>query len=1055
MMFSRSFFKKFIAVLGSTRLMALLFLILAASLGAGTFIENDHGTDAARILVYNSWWFEVVLALFIVNFLLNIKKYRLTKKRKWPILTIHLSLVIIILGAFVTGYYGYTGLISLREGQVKDEMLSDDTFLNVVIESEKDGKVLQQTISKPVLLSQATPRHNDFTIHSEFEGEKVVIRERDFVENADLVFEETPDGPLYLKVVETKNGERFDRYIKEGEVTRFGNTTYTLNNPIPEAINFQIISTKFFLRTSRPGSVFTMASGETRNVRTGLDTVALKSLYTFEDIQFVVPERPKSGNLNPVAKNAPGSDKLDGALTLEISRAGNTGEITVLGKRRKMGDPRSFVMDGLKYTVSYGSKIYELPFQIELQNFIAARYPGTTNSYSAFESRVRVLDDGGSFNAQIYMNHVLDHRGYRFFQASYHPDERGAILAVNHDRLGTWITYTGYFILYLGLILILFGNYTRFGRVMKQINTLNKKTAALTGVLVFAFAGYGFAANGPDSFDPRFDAKIDSILLHYKTPDRLAAKFGRLVVQDLNGRMKPINTYASEVLRKISKREVYRSFDADQALLSMIQFPELWYNVPLIYVHSGNDSIRELIGAPIDRTRLPLSAFFDSNGMYKIGGPVNEAYKAMVPNQFEKDFIEVDRRVNLLYNMLGGRDLRMFPVPGNADYKWIPSSEVSEYGDALSVGDSLFIAKVVSLYHTSFLNSVATGNFEEPTSVLDKIAAYQVKFGGEVRPSKSKIDTEVLYNKYDVFKSLFAWYLYAGLAMLIVAVIALFKTNRVIKTTLKVLKVGVLLCFALHTMGLIARWYVSGHAPWSDAYESIIYISWATMLFGLIIGRKSDLATAATAFVTSMILMVAHWNWMDPAIANLEPVLNSYWLMIHVAIIVASYGPFTLGMILSILSLTLMVFLTQANKKRLGLNIAKLVLLTEVTLTVGLVMLTIGNFLGGQWANESWGRYWAWDPKETWALVSIVLYALVIHLRLIPKLSGKWLFALMGVVGYYSILMTYFGVNFYLSGLHSYAKGDNIVTPDFIYYSLFGIAVLGGASFYKYRKYLA
>ncbi len=1034
--------------------MALLFIVFAAALGVGTFIENDHGTDAARILIYNSRWFELLMVLFIINFVLNVRKYGLTQKKKWSILTIHLSLVVIILGAFVSRYYGFTGLISIREGQTNDEMLSDDTFLNVVVESEKDGKVMQQTITKKVLLSQATPRHNEFSIRSKFDGEDIVIRQREFVENADLVFVENADGPLYLKLVETKNGERFDRYIKDGEIARFGNTTFTLNNPVPDAINFQVISSKFFLRTSFSGSLFSMGSGETRNVRTGIDTVALKSLYTFDNAQFVVPDRPKPGNLKLTAKNSMGSDELDGALKLEISRAGDNQEITVLGKRRKMGDPRSFVMDGLKYTVTYGSRIYKLPFQIELQNFIAERYPGTTNSYSAFESRVRVIDKGGDFNARIYMNHVLDHRGYRFFQASYHPDEKGTILAVNHDRLGTWITYAGYFILYFGLIMMLFGKYTRFGRVMKRINTLDRKKTALTGAMVLIFATFGFAGGGLDSFGPHFDAKVDSLIHHYKTPEDLASKFGRLVVQDLNGRMKPINTYSSEVLRKISKSDVYGNLDADQALLSMIQFPEVWYNVPLIYVASGNDSIRELIGAPFDHKLIPLSAFFESDGRYKIGGPVNDAYKAMVPNQFEKDFIEVDRRVNLLYNMLGGRDLRMFPVPGNAEHKWIPSSEVSEYGDVLSMGDSLFIAQVMSLYNSSFISSVAKGNFKETESILDKIAAYQIKFGGDVRPSKSQIDTEVWYNRYDVFKSLFAWYLYAGVAMLIVAVIALFKMNRVIKTSLNVLKVGVLLCFAMHTLGLIARWYVSGHAPWSDAYESIIYISWATMLFGLIIGRKSDLALAATAFVTSMILMVAHWNWMDPAIANLEPVLNSYWLMIHVAIIVASYGPFTLGMILSVLSLILMVFLTGTNKKRLGLNITKLVLLTEVTLTVGLVMLTIGNFLGGQWANESWGRYWAWDPKETWALTSIVLYALIIHLRLIPKLSGKWLFAMMGALGYYAILMTYFGVNFYLSGLHSYAKGENIVTPNAIYYSLLGIGILGVVSFYKYKKFM-
>jgi cytochrome c-type biogenesis protein CcsB len=233
----------------------------------------------------------------------------------------------------------------------------------------------------------------------------------------------------------------------------------------------------------------------------------------------------------------------------------------------------------------------------------------------------------------------------------------------------------------------------------------------------------------------------------------------------------------------------------------------------------------------------------------------------------------------------------------------------------------------------------------------------------------------------------------------------------------------------------------------------MIYVAWATMFFGLAFGRKSDLTLASTAFVASMILMIAHWNWMDPAIANLVPVLDSYWLMIHVAVIVGSYGPFTLGMILGVVSLLLMIFTNSNNKAKMKLNIREITIITEMALTVGLVMLTIGNFLGGQWANESWGRYWGWDPKETWALISIMVYAFVIHMRLVPGLRGRWFFNFMSIVAFASIMMTYFGVNFYLSGLHSYASGDKVITPDFIYYSIAVVVILGALSYWKYKKH--
>jgi len=283
-----------------------------------------------------------------------------------------------------------------------------------------------------------------------------------------------------------------------------------------------------------------------------------------------------------------------------------------------------------------------------------------------------------------------------------------------------------------------------------------------------------------------------------------------------------------------------------------------------------------------------------------------------------------------------------------------------------------------------------------------------------------------------------------------VLIFQIFYDNKAIRILVNLFKILISGVFLIHTAGLIMRWYVSGHAPWSDAYESMIYVAWATQFFGLALGRKSNLTIGSTAFVTSMVLYFAHQNWLDPSIANLQPVLDSYWLMIHVAVIVASYGPFILGSILGTLSLLLMVMTTKKNKAKIKFNIEELTIVTEMSLTIGLVMLTIGNFLGGQWANESWGRYWGWDPKETWALISIMLYAFVIHMRLVPGLRGKWTFNFAAMIAVSTVLMTYFGVNFYLSGLHSYASGDQPVTPTIIWKVFLFWGVLAGVSFWRY-----
>ena len=265
---------------------------------------------------------------------------------------------------------------------------------------------------------------------------------------------------------------------------------------------------------------------------------------------------------------------------------------------------------------------------------------------------------------------------------------------------------------------------------------------------------------------------------------------------------------------------------------------------------------------------------------------------------------------------------------------------------------------------------------------------------------------------------------------------------------------SIVVLFIAHTFGLIARWYISGHAPWGDAYESMIYVAWATMGIGLLFIKKSDLTLASTSFVTSMILMIAHWNWMDPSIANLVPVLNSYWLMIHVSVIVGSYGPFALSMILGFVSLLLIVFITKSNKEKIKNQLSELTMINELSVTVGLIMLTIGNFLGGMWANESWGRYWGWDPKETWALISIMVYAFVIHMRLIPGLKSNFAFTVASILSFGSIIMTYFGVNFYLAGLHSYAKDDQEISVVFISITLAIIFILSLLAYPKYKKYL-
>ena len=1049
--------KKIASILFSTRIMAVLFIIFAIAMAMGTFIESWYSIETARILIYNTWWFEGIMLFLLINFVGNIKRYKLHEKEKWSSLLLHLSFILILIGAFVTRYISYEGVMPIREGETTNKFMTYETYLTFFIDGEIDGEARRRVLQEDVLFGPEV--ENDYVLNTDFNGTPVRFEVTNFIHGAEEALVPTEDGENYLKIVEAGDGSRHDHYLKEGEVSNIHNTLFTLNSPQDGAINIQLTENgEYQIDSPFEGTYMRMADQKQGTlVSDSTQTLMLRSLYNIGSMQFVIPEPVVTGEYDVVPTNPKTKQDLD-AVTLDITANGKTETITLLGGQGTVADPQAINFDGLEVFVNYGSIEKELPFALKLNDFIAEKYPGTadraTPGYASFRSEVEIVEDGEKPEPySIYMNHVLDHKGYRFFQSSFDPDEKGTVLSINRDFWGTWITYIGYFLLYFGLMWILFDKGSRFGNLKVMLEKIKDKKKALAVVALMLMSSVGFSQDDDHAHNQNSKQQIDSIIVSNAVKEEHADKFGRLIIQDAGGRMKPANTYSSELLRKLSKSDTYAGLSSDQVLVSITENPAFWYQAQVIYVEKKNDSLHQILDVEEGRKYLALMDFFDEKGGYKLSPYLEGAYKAAVPNKFQKDFIETDKKVNLLYQAVQGKVLKIFPIPEDENNKWVSYPELDEVN--FTGMDSVYTKQILPLYMSALKTARETGDYEKADQYLESIQSFQVKFGGDVMPSEDKVNAEILYNEYDVFRNLFWMYMLAGLAMLVFVIVQIFKDNKIIRALIYTGAAAIIILFVVHTAGLAARWYISGHAPWSDAYESMIYVAWATMFFGLAFGRKSNLTIASTAFVASMILMIAHWSWMDPAIANLQPVLNSYWLMIHVSVIVGSYGPFTLGMILGVVSLLLMILTNDKNKKKMDINIKEITIITEMALTVGLVMLTIGNFLGGQWANESWGRYWGWDPKETWALISIMVYAFVIHMRLVPGLRSRWFFNLMAIIAFASIMMTYFGVNFYLSGLHSYASGDKVITPTFIYYTLGAVAILGTVSYFKYKKYFA
>jgi len=1057
--------KKIINFLFSTRLTGVLFVLYAVAMAAGTFIDANQETSPTpltRTLIYHSFWFKAIMFLFVINFIGNIFKYKLLRKEKWSVLLFHLAFIMIIFGAAITHYFSFEGMMSIREGETQNKFLSSKTYITTLVDGNYviNGETQRLSSTKEVDFSHRLK--NKYELETDYNKNPFSVELVKFIKGAEQKVVPNENGDEYLKIVEAGQGGRHDHYLKSGQVQSIHNVLFTLNKPTRGAINITSNDGEMFIESPFDGNYMTMATQATNPlVKDSIQPFNLRSLYTIDNMMFVMPDPVFIGNYEMVQKENPSKNDQDGIL-LKVTANDESKMVPVFGGKGVYNAFKQVNLGDLTFSFRYGPKVLELPFSIKLNDFEAERYPGTERSFSAFSSQVTVLDtESGDFDYKIFMNNILDHKGYRFFQSSFDPDEKGTILSVNHDFWGTWVTYIGYFLLYFGLLLILFSKGTRFSDLGKQLNKIKKKKVKLLAVLLLGFCLTGFAqehseSDGHNHREKPSKEQIDSILRANVTPAEHADEFGKMVIQDVGGRMMPVNTYASELLRKLSKHDTYEEFSANQMYLSMHESPFLWYEVPIIYLRmKKGDSIRKIIDIDFSQNYVKLTDFFNERGEYKLEKYLEEAYKAQTPNTYEKEFKETDQRINLLLNTINGRSLKVFPLPDDDNNKWLSSFEFRTQKPI--VKDSLyanFIKNGIGAYLMTLNEAKKADNpdFTDANKMLQSFKKTQQKYGSVVMLSDDKIETEIKYNKYDIFKKLFSWFMYAGTLMFILLIVQIFySSNKIVDYSVKALKFVIVFLFLLHTAGLIARWYVSGHAPWSDAYESMIYVAWATMLFGLIFGRKSDLTIAATAFVVSMILMIAHWNWMDPAIANLQPVLNSYWLMIHVAVIVASYGPFTLGMILGVVCLILLIFTNSSNRKKMELSIKELTIINEMALTVGLVLLTIGNFLGGMWANESWGRYWGWDPKETWALISIMVYAFVLHMRLIPGLRGRFAFNLAAMISFGSIMFTYFGVNFYLSGLHSYQSGQQIASFQIIAVAAVLTTIL---SVFAYRQYI-
>ncbi|WP_186757174.1 cytochrome c biogenesis protein [Echinicola salinicaeni] len=1006
---------RLIKFLVSSKFMLLLLILFALSSAVATFMENDFGTAAAWEMIYESFWFEMIMVLLAINFLANIRRYRLFTKKKWPIGLFHIAFVLIIIAAGITRYFGEEGIIHIREGNAQNIYYSNESYLQ--LRSVHDGG--HENFQKPITLTASS--NLPIKIKAPFE-EGLHLQIKEFIPHAKVDFKYGSQD--YLELALTTGGGREDFTLPVGKDLPMGSISLGTNLDADHPINIFKEDSTWMISTKQHLQVMEMSTQEIGVLHAGeIRPLKLRALYQWPEGAFLIKSIQENSKQVFVEETDPDmAENLADAVLLEVlDHKGELIESAYVQLVKIKPNWHSFEYKGKTFQLTFGPKAKLLPFYVYLKDFQMERYPGS-QSPSSYASEVVVEDGEKAFDQRIYMNNVLDYKGYRFYQASYDMDEKGTVLSINQDRLGSTLTYIGYFLLGLGMFFTLFTLNSRF----QYLNLRLKEIKKITAVLLFFFCLKGASGQG-------------NLPGQWIIPGERAEKYGQLVVQDLDGRMKPLNTLAHEIVRKLSGKSTISieeqglELSPEQFLLSVQMYPEMLSKMPIIKVDPDKGAqIFEKMGVA-EAERVSFMDFIDEEGQYKLQLMVEQSnmLKPSERNESDKELLKVDERFNIFYGLLTGDFLKLFPNRVDENNTWFTrESNINGFPEE----DALFVKNITNIYLQGLQNGLNTGDWSKAEESLGYIDLFQQKAGADVYPDEKRVNAELLYTKLNLGNRLFGVFWLLGIIMLVLAIWQMFSTTSLNKA---LWKIGLLLTgigFLVFTFHLGLRWYIAQHPPWSDGFEMLVFVGWGVLLFGLVFSGKSKFTVPLGLLFSGTLLFVAFLEWLNPEITNLMPVLHSYWLKIHVAIIVSSYAPLALAAIMALFSLLLIVFRPKKPDSAWNKSILELAIVNELAITIGLFLLTIGTFLGGVWANESWGRYWAWDPKETWALISILIYAAVLHLRLVPGLKNFMVYQLASLWAFSSIIMTSFGVNYYLSGLHSYAKGDPVPIPHWVYW---------------------
>lgn len=643
-----------------------------------------------------------------------------------------------------------------------------------------------------------------------------------------------------------------------------------------------------------------------------------------------------------------------------------------------------------------GMKEEKLPFLLCLQKFEAKMHDGT-NAVADYSSKFTVIDGDEKSEGEVSMNNIYSHRSYRLYQSSYDEDGKGSVLAINADPYGIPVTYTGYALLFISLVWMLIDPKGGYRKLLKS--PLLKK-GALMAALILSMGNiqtlHAESATG----------NLQNAVL----PKETAEKFGELHIL-YNDRICPVQTFALDFCKKIYGARSYQGLTAEQVLSGWVFYGNTWANEPFIKIKSGE--MKTAMNLP---DYASLNTFFNREmGGYTIGLYVQEYYNGQ-QDKFHQQAADIDSKIQIIMELREGISLKVLPytftknVKATKDHPFIKAGTTTWFAPvdklplAVEHQHALYIKNVFSLLY----GDVQKGNMDRVNIFFDKMLKYQEVSSGSSLPSKIQYQAERINNDFPFATILFMVNLTLGFIALFYTIYRMTK-NRQLKALDITLPILLCISFLALTFGLALRWIISGNVPLSNGYESMLSVAWLVLLISIFMQFRIRIVMVSGFMLSGFFLLVSHINQMDPAIGQMMPVLNSPLLSIHVSIIMMSYALLSLTFICGIMGICM-----QSHAEELQT-------LSRIFLYPALTAMGFGIFIGAIWANVSWGNYWSWDSKETWALITFMIYAVVVHTQSLPVFRKPLVYHIYITLAFMSIAMTYFGVNYFLTGMHSYA----------------------------------